>query len=199
MRWLAIACVLGCGAPAPPPALVPPDPGFPLTPQALGPLSARTPATLIALRKALAGYDVIPVNVDTDPDKASLEYQVYDGTKLLFVIVPTSEGAILNVHVATPRATATGRPWRVGAPFSGAATLTGCECWGGKPVCFKKGEHVAVTFDRACRGTTDARTRRALEGVAIKRLVWRPRPFGGDEYGGDDYGGVEGGVDGGMP
>lgn len=187
MRWLAIACVLGCSAPVTP-TYVPPEPQISLTAQSLGPLSAKTPANLVALRKALAGYDVVPVNVDTTPETPALEYQVYDGAKLMFVIVPTGEGEILNVHVASPKVTVVGQPWRVGGPFTGADKLTSCECWGGKPACFIKGAHVAVTFDRSCRGTGDARTRRVLEGVAIKRLVWRPKPFG-EDFGGKAYGG----------
>jgi hypothetical protein len=171
------------------PTAVPPDPAISLTATALGPLTAKTPANLVALRKALAGYDVVPVNVDTDPDKGHLEYQVYEGTKLVFLIVPKSDGAILNVHVSTPKVTVPGHPWRVGAPFAGVAALTSCECWGGKPACFTKGEHVAVTFDRACRGTADARSRRVLEGIPIRRLVWRPEAFGGGAVGGATYGG----------
>ena len=77
-----------------------------------------------------------------------------------------------------------GRPWRVGAPFAG--TITTCDCWGGKPVCFNKGEHVAVAFERAC--VTTAKGRRALQGKPIARLVWSPKPFD-DETGDGPYGG----------
>jgi hypothetical protein len=186
---IAIACILGCGAAMPAPQAVP-DSSIVLTATSLGPLSAKTPANLVALRQIFAGYDVVPVNVDTAPDRRALEYQVFEHGKLMFVIVPSSEGAILNVHVNTPKVSVTGHPWRVGAPFAGASELTTCECWGNKPACFKKGEHVAVTFERSCKGTADARSRRALEGIPIKRLVWKPEAFGGAAYGGSQYGGA---------
>jgi hypothetical protein len=192
---IAMACILGCGAAMPPPMVVP-DSSIALGATGLGPLTAKTPANLVTLRKIFAGHDVVPVNVDTVADRRALEYQVYEGRKLMFVIVPTAEGAILNVHVNTPKVSVTGHPWRVGAPFSGVSVLTSCECWGGKPACFKKGEHVAVTFDRSCKGTTDPRSRRVLEGIPIKRLVWKPEAFGGAAYGGDNYGGVESELDG---
>jgi hypothetical protein len=179
--------IAACSAsPAPLPPL-PPEPTIALTDKALGPLTATTKASLVALRAVLAGYTVIPVNVGNDPEFPSLEYQVFEDDKQMFAVVPGDEGQILNVHVLTPKVTIAGRPWRVGKPFAGV--VTDCDCWGGRTVCFKKGEHVAVTFERSCRTAIDARGRRALEGLAIKRLVWSPKPFGGDEYGGAEYGG----------
>ncbi len=189
MNRLVLALVIAsCGAPSPAPQTpVPAEPTIALTETALGPLSASTRASLIVLRTVLRGYTVTPVNVGNDPDFPSLEFQVFDGDRPLFSIVPDEGGSILNVHVVTPEVTMADRPWRVGAPFKG--TITDCDCWGGKLVCFKKGEHVAVTFDRRCRSALDARGHRGLQGVAIKKLVWSPKPFGGDEYGGAEYGG----------
>jgi hypothetical protein len=188
---LALVVLLSCGAPpqAPIAPMSRPEPTIALTETALGPLTPTTKASLLVLRGVLVGYTVIPVNVGNDPEFPSLEYQVFDADNQMFAIVPDDEGQILNVHVLTPKVTMAGRPWRVGAPFAGA--VTDCDCWGGKTVCFKKGEHVAVTFDRRWRAAIDARGRRTLEGIAIKRLVWSPRPFGGDEYGGAEYGGLD--------
>jgi len=160
-----------------------------LTETTLGPIASTTRASLLVLRAALRGYTVIPVNVGSDPEFPSLEYQVFDTDQPMFSIVPDEEGNILNVHVVTPKVTvvvARAVPWRAGSPFAG--TVTDCDCWGGTLVCFKKGEHVAVTFDRRCRSTFNARAQRALQGVAIKKLVWSPKGFGGDAYGGAEYG-----------
>lgn len=184
-RWPVVALVAACGpaAVAPPPSPPPPAPTLTLTATALGPLTASTRASLIALRAALRGYTVIPVNVGTDPEFPSLEFQVFDADRPMFAVIPDGEGNILNVHVVTPEVTLPDRAWRVGAPFKGK--VTDCDCWGGRLVCFTRGEHVAVTFDRRCRSTFDARANRALQGVAIKKLVWSPKPFGGDDYGGE--------------
>lgn len=179
---VAVACGSSHVAPIAPPAEV----TIPLTDTALGPLAGSTQASLVALRAVLRGYTVIPVNVGTDSDFASLEFQVFDNDQPMFTVIPDDAGGILNVHVVTPKVAMASKPWRVGQPFTGA--VTDCDCWGGKLVCFKKGEHVAVTFDRRCRSTFDARAKRALQGTAIKKLVWSPKPFGGDAYGGADYG-----------
>lgn len=190
-RLLPLAVIVSCGAPPlAPVAPVPAEPTIALSDTALGPLSASTQASLIVLRTVLRGYTVVPVNVGSDPEFPALEFQVFEDDRPMFSIVPDETGTILNVHVVTPKVTMANRPWRVGAPFQG--TITDCDCWGGKMVCFRKGEHVAVTFDRRCRSALDARTRRGLQGTAIKRLVWSPKAFGGDEYGGAEYGGDEG-------
>ncbi len=187
MKRLLVLLSVSCGSP-PPPVIVPPapEPTIALTDTALGPIQASTRASLVALRAVLRGYTVVPVNVGSDPDFPSLEYQVFDNDTAMFSIIPDDDGAILNVHIITPTVTMPSRPWRVGAPFKG--DVTDCDCWGGKLVCFKKGEHVAVTFDRRCRNAFDARARRGLQGTAIKKLVWSLKAFGGDEYGGDEYG-----------
>ena len=188
--FVAFVAIVACG-PAPAPIAPVPTPldTIPLSEASLGPLTTSTRASLIALRAVLRGYSVVPINVGTDPEFPSLEYQVFDDDHPLFTVVPDDEGNILNVHVVTPKVTMADRPWRVGAPFKG--TITDCDCWGGKTVCFKKGEHVAVTFDRRCRSTFDARAKRALQGTAIKKLVWSPKAFGGDAYGGAEYGGED--------
>jgi hypothetical protein len=179
--------LLSCGTPPAPIVMPAPEPTIALTEDAVGPIAKTTKASLIALRAVLVGYTVIPVNVGTDPEFPALEYQVFDNDTQMFTIVPNEQGSILNIHVLTPKVTIAGRTWRVGAPFSGS--VTDCQCWGGKAVCFKKGEHVAVTFDKGCRTAVDARNRK-IDGVAIQRLVWSPKAFGGDEYGGAEYGGL---------
>lgn len=188
MKWIAAVAIVACG-PAPAP-LVPvpatPEVAIPLSETSLGPITGSTKASLIALRAVLPGYTVVPINVGTDPEFPTLEFQVFDDDTPLFTVIPDDAGSILNVHVVTPKVKMSDRPWRVGEPFKG--TVTDCDCWGGKLVCFKKGDHVAVTFDRRCRSAFDARAKRALQGAAIKKLVWSPKAFGSDPYGGAEYG-----------
>lgn len=191
-RLGVVLLLLACGSPPPPIYLSAPEPTIPLTETAVGPITRATAASLVALRAVLPGYTVIPVNVGTDPDFPTLEYQVFDNDTQMFTVVPSDEGTILNVHVLTSKVTIAGPPagragWRVGAPFAGS--VTDCQCWGGKVVCFRVREHIAVAFDKGCRTAIDARSRR-INGVAIKKLVWSPKPFGGAEYGGAEYGDV---------
>lgn len=183
-----IALGLSCGgAPLVQPApIAPASPsGLEITDTALGPITAKTPANLIALRAALSGYEVQPVNDN------GLEFHVYKDGEKLFYVIPTDTGAVFNVHVVSPKITVANHSWKVGTPLKNAIELTMCDCWGGKPVCFKKGDHIAVAFDRGCGGLSEARNRRVLEGVTIQRTVWNPKPFGVDSdagYGGHDYG-----------
>jgi hypothetical protein len=196
-RWL-IALVFGCGPPpvAPlPPLTQPAEATIAMTPDAIGPLGAASAANLLALRKAFVGYDVTPFNIETaitNPDTGltveeigGVAYHVYDGDKRLFEVVPDQDGKILNVFVDTPKVVVRGKPWRVGAKLEGGVGT--CECWGNKPVCFNKGEHVAVSFTRGCRDRIPSK--RAFDGKQIARLVWSPKPFGDGDDGGEDYGG----------
>ena len=175
-RW-AIALLASCSAPAAAPPLAPAPPAL-LTIRAdsLGPLTAKVPATLVALRDALRGFVVAPLNDD------GLEYRVsQDGTRL-FDIVPADDGHILNVHVVTPKIDVAGRPWRVGTPFAGDVTT--CECWADQTVCFTEGEHVAVALAKICReGAFDAAdARKQLAGVPIRAAIWSPRPLAAGGY-----------------
>lgn len=140
----------------------------------VGPIRADTLATLVHLRELLAGYEVKPAH------DGSLEYDVYKNGEKLFYVVPDEErGTIFNVHVVSGKVAVAGKSWRVGAPFSGAASLTTCECWGDNPTCFTAGEHVAVNFNRTCDDVTeDAAALRSLEGLTIQRVIWNPLPFG---------------------
>jgi hypothetical protein len=159
------------------------------TDTALGPLGGKTPANLIALRAALAGFEVMPANVGGDDvhEEKTLEYQVFDRGERLFRVVPSDDGAILHVLITSPSVGIAKRDWRVGAPFTGASHFSGCTCWGGKPVCFKRGEHVAVGFDRKCGETRAERRTRRLEGATIAYLVWSPRRFGDEELGESEF------------
>lgn len=181
-RRLAIALVLGCSASAPapaPPATRPepprpsePPPLFTIRSDSLGPLTAKTPATLVALRAALRGLDVVPLH------DGGLEYRVTHAGARLFDVIPDEAGAILNVHVVSPRIAVAGRSWRVGAPFSGEVTT--CECWADQTVCFKDGDHVAVALAKPCR--EGAAGTRGIAGVAIRAAIWSPRPLAPGGY-----------------
>jgi hypothetical protein len=168
--------VMGCGpaavrAPVDDP---PPEPALVLAPGHLGPLTPDTPANLVALRRALLGYEVVPVNLDLSSGP-TLEFHVYRRGERVFEIVPSGP-RILNVHVVSPKVRVEGHPWQVGRPFSGGG-LTGCDCWGERPVCFARGEHVGVAFARRCRGLETEAGRRRLEDKTIEWLVWRPVAF----------------------
>ena len=90
----------------------------------------------------------------------------------------------------------------VAPPAPGAYTgkLVACECWGDQPVCYKTGEHIAVSFKRACPGISDGdqHARAVLDGVTVQRMIWSPTPFGAAAAAGGVEGGVEGGVVGGS-
>jgi hypothetical protein len=161
-----------------------------------GPIDARTPATLQAVRQAFAGFDVRPLN-----DEGTLEYRVYKGNEMLLYIVPDDDGTIFNVHATSNKVSVEGHDWRVGAPFQGASTFSQCECWGDNPTCWKQGEHVAVNFARQCGDIAgnDTRVMRVLDGVTVQRIVWSPHAFGmAAHHGSGDAGGeIDSGEDGG--
>ena len=137
-----------------------------------GPL-AHAQATLVELRKAFAGYEVVPLNSD------GLEYRVsLAGTKL-FDVIPDEAGHVLNVHVVTPKVEIQGHPWRVGEPFTNVEQVTTCECWGDQTVCFKDGEHVAVALAKICR---EGAPRQSLAGVTIRTAIWSAHPLAPGGY-----------------
>ena len=206
--------VLGvsCYTSAPVPAPVTPagGPGGPATPAvalalmmidqaAVGPITARTPASLHGLRRALPGYEVKPAHLALGPSTNRLGYNVYkDGEKLLHVI-PDPSGGIFSIHAVSAKVAVGDRPWRTGAKLSGVRAISACKCWEDEVVvCFKVGEHVAVSFARECSfdSYSNEDERQDLIGSPIQRVLWSPRPYGegsnpygGDEYGGDEYGG----------
>lgn len=151
----------------------------------LGPITATTPANAAALTALLAhdGYTVRPV------DRNGVEFHVFLGEELLFYVIPNDDGSLFNVHAVSSKIGITEHPqWMIGAPFSGDAMLTNCECWGSQPVCYRAGDHVAVAFERSCDGLSDARERRVLAGVRIQRAIWSPQPFAGTDDHADDPG-----------
>jgi hypothetical protein len=176
MRGVYVLALAGCWGSSKPPAK--PEPAKPLlaiTQTGFGPVDAKTPATLTALRVAFSGFDVKPMN-----DADALEYRVYRGDEMIAYVVPDDDGSIFNVHATSAKVTVEGRDWKVGAPFQGAAQLTQCECWGESPTCWKQGEHVAVNFARECGDLAggEQRVLRVLDGVTVQRIVWSPRAFG---------------------
>jgi hypothetical protein len=180
---LLAALLLGCaGAPAPVrPVTAPPTPPRVPPPlivhaSSIGPVTAETPANLAALREALPGYTVRPVN---DGMFDELHFAVSRSGELLFYVIAAEDGAIFNVHIMSPAVVIANKAWRPGGPFSFSDHLSYCDCWGGKPVCYRRGEHVAVAFDRACDSSAlgTVAGRRVLQGEAIHRTVWNPKPF----------------------
>jgi hypothetical protein len=171
----------GCaGAPqavAPPPAPAPPPPP-PVVAGAtsLGPIEADTPGNLAALRETLRGFKVRPVNDGMFDD---LHFAVSRGSELLFYVIPADDGAIFNVHIMSPTVVLANKPWRAGGAFTSPDYLSHCECWGAKPVCYRRGEHIAAAFDRDCdpSSLSTAAGRRVLRGARVHRAVWNPKPF----------------------
>ena len=193
--WIALWVVAGCWTTSQPSEVRSNEtprakPGlFTISPARFGPIDARVPATLTALRGVFPGYDVKPVN------DGSLEYDVFDhGERLLFV-VPNDDGSVFNVQATSGKIGVADRAWRVGQPLENTSAVTTCECWGPNPTCYAKGEHVAVNFKLACAGVIgNAHWIRKLAGVPIQRVIWSPTAFGeagygGQMYGGDSYGG----------
>ena len=144
---------------------------------AFGPLDARSPATLSALRAAFSGYDV---RAATD---SGLTYSVYLGAEKLAWVIPNANGTLFNVHATSPKVQTVGHTWRVGAAFADAQYLTACECWGENPTCYHRGDHIAVNFKRDCSGGEGAfgSALHVLDGAEIQRVIWSPTPFRGDE------------------
>jgi hypothetical protein len=171
-RW-ALLLLVACGpkpaatTPSAPPAL------FTISERACGPLTATSPATLVALRTAFAGYDVAPINSD------GLEYRVTSGGTRLLDVIPDEDGSLLDVFVMSPDVAIDRHSWRVGAPFA-LEDITTCECWGEQIVCFKDGAHIAVALARVCRATPMARE--ALAGVPIRTAIWSARPLAPGGY-----------------
>ena len=188
MRIAATVLLAGCwSGSAPPTPVAPaqqPRPAFTITEQSLGPIDARSPATLDNLRRLMPGYQVRPVN---DP---GLEYHVYDGAEQLLYVVTSDDLSVFNVHATSGKIAVSGRSWRVGKPFQDSSVLTRCECWGDNPTCYRGGEHVAVNFARECEGLTDGDRRafKALDGLSPQRVIWSPTAFGssGDDDGAGD-------------
>lgn len=175
--WRIVVCLAACAS-ATPPVAPPPIVERSLlvvSDDAFGPLTAQTPATLVALRRALAGFDVAPINTD------GLEYRVSRAGAPMFEIIPDERGTILNIHVVSPQLEVGGV--RVGMPFHGDAST--CECWAEQTVCFREGAHVAIGLAKICREgvLASGRARARLAGVAITAAIWSPRVLTAGGYG----------------
>jgi hypothetical protein len=192
---LAISCYTS--APAPPAGPATPEgpaPAMTIQKESVGPITAKTPGTLLGLRSALPGYEVKPAHVMIGQNTNRLGYNVYkDGEKLLQVL-PDGKGGLFSIHALSTKVVPADRPWRIGAKFNGVRAISTCKCWEDEVVvCFKVGDHVAVTFARECSYdsySTDDQLQ-DLIGAKIQRVLWSPKPFGEESnpYGGDDYGG----------
>jgi hypothetical protein len=196
---LGLSCYTSGPVPPVPPAPAGPQAAMTIQPASIGPITVKTPGSLIGLRQALPGYDVKPAHVVLGPSTNRLGFNVYkEGEKLLHVL-PDGKGGIFSVHAVSPKVVTADRPWKIGAKFNGIRTITTCKCWEEEVVvCFKVGDHVAVSFSRECGWdsyTTDDE-RQDLIGTPIHRVLWSPKPlgedsnpYGGEEYGGEAYGG----------
>jgi hypothetical protein len=183
---VAMACWSACWASSPPTAVAPSAPGaLVITATGVGPIDARTVATLANLRAILPHYKIVPLN---DPQ---LEYEIYDGREKLGFVVINDDATVFNVHATSAKVAVADRAWRAGQPFGDARTLTRCECWGSNPTCYKTGEHVAVNFDRSCLESEDARAFKVLDGAIVQRVIWSVTPFGAEP---DPHGGVDDGT-----
>jgi len=200
---LALSCYTSAPAPEPATPATPTASGPPaamtIQPTSVGPITAKTPANLSGLRRALPGFEVKPAHLALGPSVNRLGFQVYkDGEKLLHVLSDGS-GGIFSVHAVSSKVVASDRPWKIGAKLGSVRSISTCKCWQEEVVvCFKVGDHIAVSFARECSWdsyTTDDE-RQDLIGVPIHRVLWSPAPFteGSNPYGGDQYG--EGGFDG---
>ena len=149
---------------------------FELGRESFGPITPMTRATPEGLQQALGtAVRVEPVN------RHGTELHAFLGTELLFYVIPNDDGSLFNIHAVSPKISIVEHPdWVIGSPFTGARALTDCECWGEHPMCFARGDHVALGFVVDCDGLKTAAERRRLDGVPIQRAVWNPHAFGAD-------------------
>jgi hypothetical protein len=160
--------------------------GLVITANGFGPIDGKTVATLQSLRTLLPFYKIVPNN---DP---TLQYDIYRGTERLGFVILNDDATVFNVHATSNKVVVADRPWRAGEAFQGAKQIDTCECWGANPTCYRKGEHVAVNFNRSCLESNDIHELRALDGLVIQRVIWSPTELGkpdpdpAQDPGGDD-------------
>ncbi len=135
-------------------------------------ITAKSTATLVALRETLPKLRVVPKN---DPN---LEFDLYDDNVMIGYVVPNDDGSVFNVQVSSDKVVIEGKPWRAGQPFQSSKGIDTCECWGENPTCYRKGEHLAVSFARSCFDSEDTRSYKALDGLVVQRVIWSVTPFG---------------------
>src|SRR4051812_29003974 len=183
MRTALALAVAGCGASAHTPARTlsnaTPATGehrglFEMEPGSLGPITASTRADQEAVQSAVGSHYMVKTIDDHGP-----ELHVFLGEELLFYVIPNDDGSLFNVHCTSPRVTIVEHPeWVIGGPFVHSEILDVCECWGTHPMCFRRGDHVAIGFSVSCDNLDTPGKRHALEGVAIQRAVWNPHGYG---------------------
>jgi hypothetical protein len=186
MRALCVIAVAGCWATSSEPDVRVPAPPRPdrelvMTSESFGTLDASSPGTLAFVREHFPDLDVRPSRED-----AILEYHAFAGSDELFFVVTNDDLSIFNVHVTSPKITSRVHDWRVGSAFHDAKLITTCECWGQNPTCYRRGEHVAVSFEMPCQFAVDTRDFRPLDGHAPKHVIWSPSPFGSRDIEGVD-------------
>ena len=140
-----------------------------------GPITPMTRATQHALQQAVGSA----IRIET-VNRNGPELHAFLGTELLFYVIPKDDGSLFNIHAVSPKVTIVEHPaWVIGSPFTGADVLTDCECWGEHPMCWSRGDHVAVGFVVECDRLKTSAERKRLQGVPIQRAVWNPQAFGG--------------------
>jgi hypothetical protein len=187
---MVLGVLAACAAPQPAsveqPTLLPPS-IFKIADGGVGPIDASTRANLTAVREIVGpqGYTVRPIN------DGGVELHVYDGKEHLFYVIPSDDGSLFNVHVVSGSIPITQHPeWVIGQPFVHSELLTFCEPWGPHPVCWRKGDHVALGFKIGSDDLDTAEQRKSLEGTPIQRAVWSPKPFGDEDDDDDSDGGI---------
>jgi hypothetical protein len=181
--WLCLVLLsVGCWRTTPPSSPTPSEGAvtvadlLTIRPEAFGPITANTE---VSERSLGALFGPHGLTVEVVPDRHGDLFHVSRGDELMFYVVTDAGNLVFNIHAVSREVTISMRPeWKIGAPFTGHALLTECECWGERPVCFRKGEHVAVAFERECDGLEDEAGRSALDGERIQRAVWSPNAFG---------------------
>ena len=159
-----------------------------ITANGFGPIDSKTVATLEGLRTLLPFYKIVPNN---DP---TLQYDIYRGSERLGFVILNDDATVFNVHATSNKVSVADRPWRAGEAFQGAKQVDTCECWGTNPTCYRKGEHIAVSFNRSCLESNDIHELRALDGLVIQRVIWssaelgKPDPDPAPEAGDDEDG-----------
>ena len=187
--FVVVALAAGCSGAATQSTTTPTAPAAPImiTANGIGALDAKTPATLIALRTQLAGYQVTPVN-----RVEGLEFEVKQNGETLFFVIPDEDGKILNVHVTSAKFGVADHAWAIGKTLA-PADATECECWGDKPLCFKKGDKIGASFDAHCE-QYDTGLRQKVANAPIARVVWSPMGFENPDEEGDGGGNPCGGT-----
>ena len=141
----------------------------------VGPLHGKFLISPSSVRDALPGYRL---ELEQHNERTVL-FNLFDGDKLAFYIVPYHDCRPFGIHVVSDRIEVASHGWRVGRTLKSAAPLDACECWGDDTrTCYRRGEHVAVVFEQAC--IEDDHDLEALVGATITRVVWQPAPWGSE-------------------